>query len=179
MFNEKATMFLSHLFDFRVSFIKTIQPAGLTASGLSLLPVALRVSSLPTCLLPLPFQTFLGLTEKQRPAQSCHPGQAGVPGLGPQLPPASTPHGHPAASISPCHPPATAASIAFLIVHHSEDSLPPGAWKHAGPIRVVSNEPEGVTGAQCPGECTAQTVPKISFPLPLCSHHDFLSSPAI
>ena len=40
MFNEKATVFLLHLFDFRVSFIKTVQPAGLTASGFSLLPAA-------------------------------------------------------------------------------------------------------------------------------------------
>ena len=54
VFNEKATVFLLHLFDFRVSFINTIRPAGLTASGLSLLPAVLWVSSLPTFLPPSP-----------------------------------------------------------------------------------------------------------------------------
>lgn len=56
MVNEKATVFLLRLFDFRVSFIKTIQPAGLTASGLPLLPEALWVSCQPhrSSSLPLP-----------------------------------------------------------------------------------------------------------------------------
>lgn len=47
MFNEKAAVFLLYLFDFRVSFIKTIQAVGLTASGLPLLPAALWVSCQP------------------------------------------------------------------------------------------------------------------------------------
>lgn len=53
MFNEKATVFLLHLFDFRVSFIKTVQPAGLTASGFSLLPAAPWEPPLPLTFPPL------------------------------------------------------------------------------------------------------------------------------
>lgn len=53
MFDEKATVFLLHLFDFRVSFIKTIRPAGLTASGLSPLPAGLWASCWPLSTLAL------------------------------------------------------------------------------------------------------------------------------
>lgn len=72
MFNEKATMFLLRLFDFRVSFKETIQPAGLTASELSLLPVAQWVSSHPTSLPPSPpAGSFPDLPGPPREVRAC------------------------------------------------------------------------------------------------------------
>lgn len=72
MFNEKATMFLLRLFDFRVSFKETIQPAGLTASGLSLLPVAQWVSSHPISLPPSPpAGSFPDLPGPPREVRAC------------------------------------------------------------------------------------------------------------
>lgn len=154
MFNEKATMFLLHLFDFRVSFIKTIQPAGLTASGLSLLPEALWESSLPTFLPPSPPSRFYSRLSwaSQRskgpnsPASQDHPM---IPGFTPQLPVPSTQHCHPSGQhlllLGHLQEPLILLSSA---VHDSEGSFPPsGFWKHAGQISIVSNEPGSVTGA--------------------------------
>lgn len=93
MFNEKATVFLLHLFDFRVSFIKTVQPAGLTASGFSLLPAAPWEPPLPSYLpssLPSRFPSRHSQASWEAPrAAHSPPGQASpvAPGLVPSSPP--------------------------------------------------------------------------------------------
>lgn len=129
MFNEKATVFLLHLFDFRVSFIKTIQPAGLTASGLSLLPAALWVSPLPTLLPPSPHSRF-----PSRPTRASWRGEGlhlvqdspVAPGF------VRTPLPSTTSGLTACK---SLSNLLPSVVHDPEGSFSPqGFWKAVGQL---------------------------------------------
>ena len=134
MFNEKATVSLLHLFDFRVSFIKTVQPAGLTASGFSLLPAApwerlLRASlppSLPSRLLSRHSWASWGgpRAAHSPPGQDCP--------VAPGLVPSSAPLPSTTSRLATCK---SLSSPLPSVAHDPEASFPPrGFQKPVGAV---------------------------------------------
>lgn len=129
MFNEKATVFLLHLFDFRVSFIKTVQPAGLTTGFLFSRQLLLGAplppflpSSLPCRFLP----DIPGLMGRSRAAtQPTMPGLPCGSGLNPLLASSSPP----LPSTTPIDWPPVRASLVRFLQLRVIDFLPHEAFR--------------------------------------------------